>query len=170
MVRWYLIHSKPCAETVAQANLERQGFVVYYPRLQQPVLRRERWKEAIVPLFPRYLFLRLDDGLQCLSPVRSTVGVAGIVRFGNRFATVPDQFIVDLRARADHVSGLHSLNRHTRLRAGMAVRVAAGPLSGLEGVFERHAGADRVVILLSILGRDSVVGIPADFVVPRLAM
>jgi transcriptional antiterminator RfaH len=170
MLRWYLIHSKPSAEALAQANLQRQGYEVYFPRLLQPLRRRARWREAIVALFPRYLFIRLDEGRQALSPVRSTAGVTGIVRFGARFATVPDGVIRDLRSRAHPESGLHRLCGRAEFTLGTAVRIAAGPLAGMEGVFERRAGSDRVVILLNILGRDSSVGVPAGFVVPRLAI
>jgi transcriptional antiterminator RfaH len=170
MLRWYLIHTKPAAEPVAQANLERQGYEVYFPRLLQPVLRRARWRDAVVALFPRYLFLRLDEGRQTLSPVRSSVGVASIVRFGATFAIVPDAVIGELRSREQPESGLHRLRSRRSLKAGTAVRITVGPLAGLEGVFEREAGADRVVLLLNLLGRESSVRVPAGFVVPRLAM
>ena len=32
MLRWYLIHTKPLSEVLAQTNLERQGYQVYLPR------------------------------------------------------------------------------------------------------------------------------------------
>jgi transcriptional antiterminator RfaH len=170
VLRWYLIHTKPAAEAVAQANLDRQGFEVYFPRLQQPTLRRARWKDAIVALFPRYLFLRLNEGQQALGPVRSTTGVASVVRFGANYAVVPDQVIRELRARADPESGFHKLSSRLPFRRGTAVRIAVGPFSGLEGLFEREAGEDRVVVLLNILGRDAAVRLAAGFVVPHPAV
>ena len=169
MLRWYLVRTKPLLENAAQTNLERQGYEVYFPRLLQPLRRRARWRDAIVALFPRYLFLRLDEGRQTLSPVRSTTGVAGVVRFGARFAIVPDRVIAELRSREQPESGLPRLSARGPFRAGTAVRIAVGPFSGLEGVFEREAGADRVVVLLNLLGHESSVRAPAGFVVPRLA-
>lgn len=168
MLRWYLIHTKPSAESVAQVNLERQGYAVYLPRLQQPMRRRARWKDVIVALFPRYLFLRLSEGEQPLSPVRSTSGVANVVRFGARYAVVPDEIVGQLRARADPESGLHRLSEKSPFRAGAPVRIAVGAFGGLEGIFEREAGAERVVVLLKLLGQDVAVRVPAGFVVPGL--
>jgi transcriptional antiterminator RfaH len=170
MLRWYLIHSKPAAEAIARANLERQGYEVYFPRLIQPVRRRGRWHDAVVALFPGYLFLHLDEGEQVLSPVRSTIGVSDIVRFGARFAIVPDRVVRALRLRAHPESGLHHLMTRSEMRVGALVRIACGPLAGLEGVFQCNAGADRVVLLLNILGRDTAVKIPAGYVVPRFAV
>ncbi len=164
MRRWYLIHSKPAAETEAQLQLQRQGYQTYFPRLLQTVRRHGRPRAQVNPLFPRYLFLHLDEGRQCLTPVRSTLGVANIVRFGARFATVPEEIIRQLRAREDPESGLHKLRPPPPLGPGMPVRIAAGPFSGLEGVFEREEGVNRVVVLLKLLGEERQVRFPVEFV------
>ncbi len=169
MLRWYLIHTKPAGEVVARSNLERQGYEVYLPRLVQPVRRRLQWHERIVALFPRYLFLHLSEGLQALGPVRSSIGVAGIVRFGAEYAIVPDRIVSELRSREEPQTGLHRAPRRPPLKPGTPVRITHGPFDGLEGICERHAGADRVVVLLKLLGQDAPVRIPADFVAASCA-
>lgn len=164
MLRWYLIHTKPSAEALAETHLDRQGYQVYLPRIAQAVLRGGRWRERIGALFPGYLFLRLNEGRQALAPVRFTTGVANVVRFGSRYTVVPEQIIRDLRARADPVSGLHRLNRPRELLPGTPVRIRMGPLDGLEGIFERVAGEDRIVVLLKLLGQCASVCVPVDSV------
>jgi transcription antitermination factor NusG len=49
------------------------------------------------------------------------------------------------------------------------VHITTGPFEGLEGVFEREAGCDRVVVLLNLLGQDAQVRVHADFVLPGYA-
>ena len=169
MLRWYLIHTKPVREALAAANLQRQGYEVYAPRMLTSVRRHGRWCECIVPLFPRYLFLQLAEGSQALSPVRSSVGVAGIVRFGARYAIVAEEIILQLKHRADPESGLHCLAKRPPLLRGATVRITMGPFEGLDGVFEREAGAARVVVLLNLLGQDAAVRIPSDAVAPSYA-
>lgn len=169
MLRWYLVRTKPNSEATAQANLDRQGYQVYFPRLLQPMPRRGRWRERIVPLFAGYLFLNLDEGHQPLAPVQSTPGVARAVRFGQDYAIVPDAVIRDLRSRADSTTGMHRLNLPARLAAGTAIRIHAGPFEGLEGVFEREAGADRAIVLLRVLGQTASVGVPVCNIVRRRA-
>jgi transcriptional antiterminator RfaH len=166
MLRWYLIHTRPLSEAIAQTNLERQGFEVYFPRLQQSVRRNQGWRTRIGALFPRYLFLRLDAGRQALGPVRSTAGVASVVRFGAEFAVVPDGVVHELRSRADPESGLHRLDGAMRFARGSAVKIVASAFDGLEGVFERTAGRHRVVILLALLGGTTPVRVPVDLVFP----
>ena len=169
MLRWYLILTKPCGEALARANLERQDFEVYLPRVAVAVRRQGRWCQSVAPLFPRYLFLHLNEGRQALAPVRSSLGVSDVVRFGAHYAIVPDGIIQDLQKRADPETGLHRLATPSALVGGEPVRVAAGAFEGLSGVFERHAGPDRVVVLLSLLGQEAAVHIPAEFVLPGRA-
>ena len=166
MLRWYLVHTKQSSETLARANLERQGYAVYFPRLMQPARRCGRWQERIVPLFPGYMFLHLSEGCQPLAPVRSSIGVSSVVRFGSNYAVVPDQVVRDLQARADPQSGLHRMSRPPLLTSGTGVKITMGPFGGLEGIFEREAGAERVIVLLKLLGRDTSVRVPARFVIP----
>ena len=166
MLRWYLIRTKPSAEALAQANLNRQGYEIYLPRTAVSVRRSARWHKRIVPLFPRYLFLRLNEGCQPLHPVQSTPGVACVVRFGSLCTIVPDRVIRDLRARADPASGLHRLTSPPDLVPGAPVRISEGPFDGLAGVFERAAGAERVVVLLRLLGQNASVCVPLDSLIP----
>jgi transcriptional antiterminator RfaH len=166
MPHWYLVHTKPANELVAELNLARQGYEIYYPRAVRSSRRGGRLREQVVALFPRYLFLCLDEGRQSLAPVSSTLGVAAVVRFGQRYALVPDRVVRDLRARADAETGLHKLQSALALQPGMCVQVTAGPFDGLEGVFEREAGSDRVVLLLTLLGQLARVQVSVDAVVP----
>ncbi len=167
MLRWYLIHTRPLSEVIAQTNLERQGFEVYFPRFEQCVRRKRGCEARVGALFPRYLFLRLDAGRQALSPVRSTWGVATVVRFGAEFAVVPDSVVCELRSRADPETGLHRLSGAVRLARGSLVKIVASALDGLEGIFERTAGRGRVVVLLELLGGTTPVQVPVDLVLPE---
>jgi len=167
--RWFLILTKPSGEGTAQTNLERQGYRVYHPRLLRPTLHRGRWIERIVSLFPRYLFVQLDATNQSLAPVRSTLGVANIVRFGPDAAVVPGTIVDGLIRRSDPQTGLHRLSPTRVFERGAAVRVIAGAFEGLQGIFERDVGNERVIILLRLMGHSSPVRVPDRFVVPCVA-
>ncbi len=160
---WHAVLCKPRREQLAEENLRNQGFEVYMPRMVTERRRAGQWKEIIEPLFPRYLFLKVRDDRQNLSPVRSTLGVVGFVRFGGMPATVPEVVISNLRSRADPESGLHRA-RASLFPAGTQVRFAAGPFSGLEGVFEMESADARVIVLLEFLGKTNRVTVNRDWV------
>lgn len=164
MLRWYLIYTKPSGESVACDNLTRQGYCVYFPRLRQPERRRGQWSYRVSPLFSRYLFVQLNEGSQSLAPVRSTLGVACVVRFGQRYASVPDRVVQDLQSQADPASGLHRLVRPVGTRAGASVKVRVGLFEGIEGIFEREDGRERSVVLLTMLGYQAQLHVPSPLV------
>lgn len=168
-LRWHLVMTKPASEEVAVVNLERQGYSVYFPRLLQKSLRRGKWCDRIVALFPRYLFVQLNSELQSLAPIRSTLGVAQVVRFGIDYMTVPKRVIDALKLKEDADSGLHRLCGAAWFKTGDSVRIATGSLTGLEGIFESDDGNHRVTVLLNLLGRETRIQIDAGYVVPNAA-
>src|SRR5687767_11209323 len=98
---WYLVYTKPRQETLAQANLARQRYETYLPRVRRAVKRQGRQVSVIDPMFPRYLFIYLDGRTDNWGPIRSTIGVASLVRFGEEAARVPEKLVTALRQRED---------------------------------------------------------------------
>jgi transcriptional antiterminator RfaH len=162
--QWYLIHTKPLAERLAQANLERQGYCTYLPEVSHLGRCRRQRRRRVAALFPRYLFVRLAVGRQSLQPIHSTLGVSNIVRFGVHCAIVRDDVIERLRSRADPVTGLHALQPVARFTRGTRVRITTGAFCGIDGIFERDEGAERVTILLTLLGEERSLQFPAELV------
>ncbi len=164
MRTWSVVFTKPRQEAVARENLARQAFLPYLPMLKQPKRLRGRWVEVVEPLFPRYLFVALDFGVQDLSPIRSTLGVVDLVRFGPEPATVPEGIVESLMAAEDPAAACH-LVRAEPFQKGDRVTIAAGPFAGIEAIFEAPTGKGRVAVLLDLLGRVARVQIDRNHIV-----
>ena len=146
---WYLIHTKPRQEALALTNLSRQGFECYMPMLRLQKIRQRKTALVAEPMFPRYLFIRLDTSGsgQSWSPIRSTLGVNQLVRFGGQPAKVDGQLIDLIRSREQgpHAQPLFS--------TGDNVTVADGPFAGLEAIYQNTDAESRSMILLNILSK-----------------
>jgi transcriptional antiterminator RfaH len=164
MGSWYAVFTKPRKEAVARENLERQGFTAYLPMLRQPRHRRGRWVEVVEPLFPRYLFVELRLGVHDISPIRSTLGVSGLVRFGPEPAVVPRGFVESLRAAEDQAAGCH-MPKDELFKRGDRVTIVAGPFAGTQAIFDEPSGEGRVILLLDFLGRANRVRLATDQIV-----
>lgn len=162
--RWYLVYAKPRQERLARTHLERQGYSVYLPLARQAGRRKGRARTTIAPLFPRYLFVHLDRKVDNWAPIRSTVGVVSLIRFGQQPAAVPEALIAYLRAREDE-EGLHVI-APSEYKAGAPVRITAGGLTGYEGIFLATSGRQRVVVLLDILGKQTRTVVEAGAIEP----
>jgi len=103
------------------------------------------------PLFPRYLFIRLDtgDSAKSWSPIRSTRGVSKLVSFGNQPAKVSDELVDLIRAR--ETSGEIAEKRLFNL--GESIRVVDGPFAGIEGILQSIDGTQRVMILIELMSK-----------------
>jgi transcriptional antiterminator RfaH len=158
MSRWYAIHTKPRQEETALAHLERQGFDCHLPRARERRRMRHRYALVTLPLFPRYLFARLDLTTQNIAPIRSTQGVVGLVRFGLHLPPLPDDFVDMLRARDPDAAGLPLNNPDWR--PGERLQIMDGPFAGLEALFAARDGAARVIVLMDLLGQTQRLSLP----------
>jgi transcriptional antiterminator RfaH len=164
MKSWYLIQCKARQERLAQENLERQGYTTYLPFAEIRRRRRGRTVRVIDPMFPRYLFIHLSDETDDWRPIRSTLGVTTLVRFGQVPARIPDNLIASLRNR-ENEQGIQVLD-NPDYQPGERVRIAEGPMEGYEGVFQACTGKERVTILLQIAEKAVSVQLTPDQIEP----
>ena len=155
-MQWYCAYTKTDAEVWARSNLWERGFEVYLPRYRKRRrhARRTTWVEA--PLFPRYLFVQADEGRSSRG-VAFAPGIVSLVRFGEQPSVVPDAVIAELRAR-EGADGLVDLDNgkgaSSRFQPGQRVRIEDGAMCEQVGLFQARVDTERVIILLTLLGRD----------------
>ena len=154
MKRWYAALCKPLQDARAEYNLCNQGYHVLRPLVRTRKRRRQGGTKTVTEsLFPRYLFIHLDDLNENWAPIRSTLGVSGLVRFGGRAVPVPDTIMQGMQLRLDRESGCIDLTRDTDYRTNQPVRITSGPFVGHEALFLARSGEERVIVLLDIMQR-----------------
>ena len=149
MKAWYLIHTKPRQEQTAKTQLERQGYKTYLPLIPTRRKKQGRTVKVIAPMFPRYLFIHLSDKTDDWRPIRSTIGVANLVRFAQVPTPVPAGLIKSLKQHED-AKGIQ-VEPARSFRKGEVVRIAEGPFEGFEAIFQETSSRNRVTLLLEIL-------------------
>lgn len=149
MNSWYLVQTKSRQENLAKENLERQGYSVYLPIGHIRRRRRGKSYNETGPLFPLYIFIFLSDGVDDWGPIRSTIGVAKLVKFGQIPARIPDKLMQALKARED-ASGIQMLPDR-QYQVGDHVRISEGPFEGYEAVIFAKSARERTVLLLKVI-------------------
>ena len=145
---WYLIRTKSNKEQMVQVRLSRLVKEVFAPMLKQPLPRLNRTKSSLGPLFPQYVFARLDLPTHYFD-VRYMPGVTGFVCAGREPLAVPETIIHSVRSRCPN--GVLELNPRPFLR-GEQVHVVGGPFCDFEAIFEGYlSGAKRVAILIETI-------------------
>lgn len=152
---WYLVVTKPQSEFKAQENLLRQGYKTYLPLIQISRRRNGKNINRTEALFPRYLFISLDKETDNWSPIRSTIGITGMVRFGGMPAAVPENLINNLKNNENEF-GIQSYEKK-ELKQGDKVAIIDGPFEGHKAVYQKMKSAERVSVLLDIVGKNTQV-------------
>jgi transcriptional antiterminator RfaH len=152
MSRWYVAHTHPKLERTALDNLKRQGFLAYLPRYPKTRRHARRTEKIAAPLFPGYLFISMDVAATRWRAIRSTIGVRHLICQGDAPTPVPDGVVEDIQAR-EGADGLVAVRDPLPFKAGDAVQIAGGPLREHTGWFECLTDDHRVMVLLTLLGR-----------------
>ena len=153
MTDWYVVHTHARGEAKATDNLCRQGYEVYLP-LTRRWRRHARRREAVLrPLFPRYLFVGFDVALVRWRSIFSTLGVSSLLCHGELPIKVPPLVIDQIRA-AEKVGAFDETDGLGKLQPGDLVRVLHGPFAEIIGRLQSKVSADRVRVLLELLGRE----------------
>ena len=157
-LRWYAARTQPRAELASAAQLDRDGLEVFCPRVTIP---DPKVGHPDTPLFPGYLFVRLDledTGWPNIHPAHRLLGW---VNFGGEPAWLPDEVVADLANRVE------ALNREgipwRRFRPGERVQIVSHTMQGLgEVVEEAKSPKARVKVLLNFMGRLITVQVPSE--------
>lgn len=153
--RWYLVQCKPRQAPRALEHLERQAYECLLPMHHIERLRKGQLQKLSEPLFPGYLFIRLDKVEDNWSPIRSTRGVNQIVSFGGHPTPVADTIISDLATKATSMEPALSKGDH--------ILIDAPNLKPLDAIFLCRDGESRVLLLLNILQREVVTRLPVTY-------
>jgi transcriptional antiterminator RfaH len=148
---WYVVQTKPANEDRVKGNLLNQEIEPFLPLLGTNQYSNGKVIDRIKPLFPNYLFARMDIGLHYYK-VKYTRGVSKILGNGEGPIAISEKVIITIRERMgeDNLVKLED-----EFKDGDVVEVTSGPFKDLRGVFQKKmSGKGRVKILLSLIGVD----------------
>jgi transcriptional antiterminator RfaH len=156
---WYVVYSKPHKEEQAQFHLRTKGIEVFFPRLD--LARVVEKRKRIIPLFPNYLFVRVNLQTESHYVVWSP-GVKRLVSFGERPIPLDDR-IVNFLQQQTNSEGV--IKARSQLRPGQEVEIRGGPFDGLLAIIQDPPDdKGRVKVLLKLLSRQISVKLGVKFI------
>ena len=167
-MRWYVLSTKSNHERQAEQNIRRMGVECFLPLLQEQRIIRCKVRTIIAPLFPGYLFVRinLSEHYRAVTYAR---GVRKIVEFGATPVEVDIAMIDAIRSRVASPE-VCALPRSKELSRGQLVQIKDGPFVGLEAVFMREmSGHQRAMVLLRTLALQARVVLEINQLTPCAA-
>jgi transcription antitermination factor NusG len=148
-------------EHVVAAIAKNKGFEGYLPLSQSRRRWSDRSKFVALPLFPGYVFCRLNPQNRLF--LLTTPGALHLVGVGKTPIPIEDSEIAAIQAAVQ--SGLMT-EPWPFLEAGQKVRIEEGPLAGLEGILVRTEKQQRLIVSVSLLKQSVAVLIERRWATP----
>lgn len=154
-VLWYVAHARPRAEKKLVQFGEEQGLETRLPLYRSVKKYRGKNMVFLKPLFPGYVFLRFERRHR--GTVRQNRHVANLL-------DVPDQ--AEFETQLENIflaleSGVE-IQVAPEIKAGLRVRIKAGPLRGMEAWVESRDKMSDVQLRLDFIGQAAVAKVQAD--------
>ncbi len=158
---WFALHVRSRCEKAVAAALRSKGYDEFLPLYRSRNRWSDRLKDVDLPLFPGYVFCRLEPARRL--PVLITPGVVSIIGSGKIPQPVAPEELAAIQVLAK--SGLPAVP-WPHLKAGERVRIERGALEGIEGILTAMKKECRVVLSVTLLQRSVAVEIDRNFIRP----
>lgn len=140
---WYALQTLPRHEKRAAAELQKKNFVTFLPLHTSIRQWSDRKQKIRLPLFPNYVFVRLNESRNDRSAVLRTNGVRCFVGSHGAGVQIPQR---EIEAVQRILSEQIPFKSRPFLNVGRRVRICGGSLDGLQGIFLAE-NSDRSLVL-----------------------
>ena len=145
---WILVYTRAQQEKKANENLQKQGFKTFLPLIAKS---NKQTDNSLSPIFPRYIFTRINIKLDNWTVINSSYGVSHIVMFGEEFAHVPTEIIKSIQSRLNEQDVYKENISLVDYHKGDSLIIKKGHFAGIDAIFLSNKSKDRVRLLLKLL-------------------
>lgn len=151
---WFAVHTRSRHERKVAAQLDEKRIDSYLPTLKKMHHWSDRQKVVDQPLFPGYVFVRMQPEDRTRVSVLRTNGVVGFVGIQGRGIPIPDQEIENIQKL---LSNDVPFEPYPFLRIGQRVRIRGGYLDSIEGILVAKNADRSVVVSIELIQRSLAV-------------
>lgn len=154
---WFALSVRARHEKVVSQLLSYKGFETFLPLFTRRHQYARRVREFQLPLFPGYLFCRLDPAARL--PILITPGVLRLVGAGG--VPIPvDSLEVEALQKA--VQAQVPMVPHPYWKTGQIGRITSGALAGVEGIVVSSNPKARLILSVTLLQRSVLLEIDSE--------
>ncbi len=162
LAEWFALAVRPRHEKAVSRLLRHKGYETFVPLYRRQHRYGRHIRQFELALFSGYVFCRFDALVRL--PILMTPGVIRLVGAGRTPCPVDEK---EMKALQSVVRARFPMQPHAFLTAGERVRIASGPLAGVEGVVVESTKPFRLILSITLLQRSVLVEIDEDLVLPH---
>ncbi|KAA1246435.1 UpxY family transcription antiterminator [Aquimarina sp. RZ0] len=159
---WYVLYVKPRHEKKIENLLKEKQIETYLPLVKTIRKWSDRKKMIESPLFPSYLFVKIDFRKDSEN-VLSIRGFCTFIRFGSEFAKVQDHEIKSIRLLTEMSDVKDIENSDIAIKVGEYRRVQEGALSGLDCEIINVNNVNKIIVRIDSIKHSIMATLPSSF-------
>ncbi|MGF6849012.1 transcriptional antiterminator RfaH [Chitinophaga sp. W3I9] len=163
-IGWYLIYTRSRHEKKVWSRLADKQIECLLPMRKTFKKLHDRCKYVDEPLFPSYIFVRLED-IKSYYGGMDTEGVLSYVKCGKHAVRVNDSVINNIRLIADKVEDVEVSRDY--FQPGHRLVISHGALTGVDGEVVTYKNKQQLLIRVQLLQRSLIVTLPEEAVLSR---
>lgn len=159
---WYVLYVGSCQEKKVHNLLEENQIESFLPVVKTIRQWSDRKKVILKPLFPSYVFVKLNSAKD-FSKALSIKGAYAYIRFGKEYARVREEEILKIKLfiEPDDIQDLQTSNEV--LKVGEIRKINYGPLSGLECEILRINEKHKLLVRIESLQQNITATLPSYY-------
>ncbi len=156
---WVAVMTWPHAESLVASRLEEAGIEYYLPMLQGRDLRYKRILTPEKPMFPCYLFAKIND--KHIYQTRTVKGVIQIVSSAHSIIVVPQKDIDNVKAFEKSQREWYLRETH-KLVKGAEVTITNGEFAGMQGRMVKDNPDGNFCVSITVMNVSFLVHVRRD--------
>jgi transcriptional antiterminator RfaH len=144
--RWYAVYTRSRAEKKTFKSLVVAGYEAYLPLYKTLRQWSDRKKMVTLPLIPSYVFVKIIE--KEYRKVLEMDGVVAFIKFERQLVSIPERQIEDMQRLMESGAEIKAITEH--VEKGDVVRIASGPLRGIEGEIIEMQDKQKFVLRIDI--------------------
>jgi transcription antitermination factor NusG len=153
---WYALRTRPRHEKRVYSELQRKSIHSFLPLLSENHSWSDRRQTIQVPLFPGYVFTRIQNDLPHRITVLRTEGTVSFLGCRGMGTPIPEE---QIHAIQSILEARIAFGPYAFLNVGQKVRIVGGSLDGIQGVISKKNGEASLVISVELIQRSIAISI-----------
>jgi len=159
---WYAIYVKSRHEFKVVERLTKSGIEAFLPAVERIRKWKDRKKLIKFPLFPGYLFVRIEKSYDLILRTLKTPGVVRMLYNANgQPEAVPEDQIIPLKIAIENKK---EIDPYPYLKEGQTVRIKSGAFQGITGILKKKEKTHYLIVSIDILKRSVCIKIDTSLV------
>jgi len=156
---WCVLYTRTNFEKKIANELERKSISIFLPTIKHLKQWNDRKKIISSPLFPSYLFVKIDNKEQLFDAL-GIEGALYVIKSGKEISCVRESIIEELKIISSYGENVEVLSKV--FEPGERVVVNKGPFKGLTCEVIKHNSKLKVLVRIDLLNRSILATLPSN--------